>query len=215
MARNTALTIDSRDLEKFGERLGDLTAEELGKARVDTINEVADRTYDLARDRMISGINLTDAYLRRKMSVTHATPGKPQAVITASGARDALTVLGRYDAKPQIVPNKAPGKRKGNRALGIAPGSRQLGVTVEVKRGASKEFERGFLLPLKRGVEAGGNGFGVFARTRAGRLVHRYGPSVYQLFAHQIAKITDEVQDDMETTLFEQVDLQLKKAFDQ
>lgn len=214
MARDYALKLDTTQLDKLGARLAQATGEDIGKASVTALNEVVDRTYDLARDRMIAGINLDDQYLRRRMTVQHATPGKPVASITASGARNATTVLGRYDAKPVIVANNRGRTGKGNKAIGIPPGQKQAGVTVEVTRGQTSDgfVPRGFLLPLNRGNEAGGNGLGVFARTRDGKLRHRYGPSVYQLFAYQVERIVNDVTDDLEDTLAEQVDLALQKA---
>ena len=216
MARDYALKIDAAQVVKLGERLAQASGEEIGRASVTALNEVVDRTYELARDKMIAGINLTDDYLRRRMTLQHATPGKPVASITASGARNATTVLGRYDAKPVIVANNKGRSGKGNKALGIPPGQKQAGVTVEVTRGNVSDgfVPRGFLLPLNRGTEAGGNGMGVFARTKDGKLRHRYGPSVYQLFAYQVERIVNDVTDDLEDTLAEQVDLALQKAIE-
>ena len=216
MARDYALKIDAAQVVKLGERLAQVSGEEIGRASVTALNEVVDRTYELARDKMIAGINLTDDYLRRRMTLQHATPGKPVASITASGARNATTVLGRYDAKPVIVVNNKGRPGKGNKALGIPPGQKQAGVTVEVTRGNVSDgfVPRGFLLPLNRGTEAGGNGMGVFARTKDGKLRHRYGPSVYQLFAYQVERIVNDVTDDLEDTLAEQVDLALQKAIE-
>lgn len=216
MARDYALKIDASQVVKLGERLAQANGEEIGRASVTALNEVVDRTYELARDKMIAGINLTDDYLRRRMTLQHATPGKPVASITASGARNATTVLGRYDAKPVIVVNNKGRPGKGNKALGIPPGQKQAGVTVEVTRGNVSDgfVPRGFLLPLNRGTEAGGNGMGVFARTKDGKLRHRYGPSVYQLFAYQVERIVNDVTDDLEDTLAEQVDLALQKAIE-
>lgn len=216
MARDYALKIDAAQVVKLGERLAQVSGEEIGRASVTALNEVVDRTYELARDKMIAGINLSDDYLRRRMTLQHATPGKPVASITASGARNATTVLGRYDAKPVIVANNKGRPGKGNKALGIPPGQKQAGVTVEVTRGNVSDgfVPRGFLLPLNRGTEAGGNGMGVFARTKDGKLRHRYGPSVYQLFAYQVERIVNDVADDLEDTLAEQVDLALQKAIE-
>lgn len=216
MARDYALKIDAAQVVKLGERLAQVSGEEIGRASVTALNEVVDRTYELARDKMIAGINLTDDYLRRRMTLQHATPGKPVASITANGARNATTVLGRYDAKPVIVANNKGRPGKGNKALGIPPGQKQAGVTVEVTRGNVSDgfVPRGFLLPLNRGTEAGGNGMGVFARTKDGKLRHRYGPSVYQLFAYQVERIVNDVTDDLEDTLAEQVDLALQKAIE-
>ena len=214
MARDYALKIDASQVVKLGERLAQASGEEIGRASVTALNEVVDRTYELARDKMIAGINLTDDYLRRRMTLQHATPGKPVASITASGARNATTVLGRYDAKPVIVANNKGRPGKGNKALGIPPGQKQAGVTVEVTRGKTSDgfVPRGFLLPLNRGTEAGGNGMGVFARSRDGKLRHRYGPSVYQLFAYQVERIVNDVTEDLEETLIGQVTEVLQKV---
>ena len=215
MARvGSFIKFDTSDVARLGQTLGDITGAGLAVATVTALNAVVDRTYDLARDRITTGINLSDEYLRRRMSVERATASKPVASITASGARNDMTVLGRFNARPNIEPNSAPGKRKGFRALGIQPGAKQQGVTVEVRRGAEASVDRGFLMPLNKGTESGGNGFGVFARTKDGRLRHRYGPSVYQLFSYQIPRITDEVTDDLEETLLAQVDEQMQRAFE-
>jgi hypothetical protein len=216
MARDYALKIDATQVQKLGERLAKATGEEIGKASVTALNEVVDRTYELARDKMIAGINLDDQYLRRRMSVSPATPAKPVASITASGARNAVTVLGRYDAKPVIVTNNKGRPGKGNKRLAIPSGQKQGGVTVEVTRGNVSDgfVPRGFLLPLNRGTEAGGNGMGVFARTKDGKLRHRYGPSVYQLFAYQVEHILNDVTDDLEDTLAKQVELAMQKAIE-
>jgi len=220
MARsNTAnVKFDVQEVERLAKDLSKLSGEEIGKASVTALNEVIDRTYELSRDKMISGINLSDDYLRRRMTVASATPAKPVASITASGARKAMSVLGRFDAKPVLVANKKKTNTGmvGPRKLPFPAGQRQAGVTVEVTRGDVSDgfVPRGFLLPLKKGTEAGGNGLGVFARTKEGKLRHRYGPSVYQLFAYQVEHILNDVTDDLEDTLTEQVALAMQKAIE-
>lgn len=214
MARNYALKIDATKVESLAARLGRVTGEEFAVATTDSLNEVVDRTYDLARDRMIAGINLDDAYLRRRMTVRHATRNRPEASITANGSSN--TPLARYNAQPVIAPATSKGVR-GNPRLGLPAGQKQAGVTVEVIRGQRNDgfVPGGFLLPLRRGAEVGGNGMGVFARTRNGELRHRYGPSVYQLFAYQAERIVEEVTDDLEDTLVERVNKAMEKALDQ
>lgn len=213
-ARTLALKIDTRELDTLRDRLGEMTGEEIGRATVTALNGVVDRAYELSRERMNAGINLSDEYLRRRMRVEHATKGKPVASITASGARDDLTVLSRFDAKPVLVPNKTKlnagmvGARRG-----IAPpGQKQAGVKVAVTRGNEDFIERGFMLPLNKGKERGGNGYGVFARSRDGTLKHRYGPSVYQLFAYQAQTVSYAAEEDLEATLIEQVTEVLQKV---
>ena len=210
-ARTLALKIDTRELDTLRDRLGEMTGEEIGRATVTALNGVVDRAYELSRERMIAGINLSDDYLRRRMRVEHATKGKPVASITASGARNDMTVLGRFDAKPRAVPTKTQ-RPAGPRRVPVQPGQKQAGVTVSVTKGNADFIERGFMLPLKRGTEAGGNGFGVFARSRDGTLKHRYGPSVYQLFAYQAQTVSYAAEEDLEETLIEQVSEVLQKV---
>ena len=211
-ARTLALKIDTRELDTLRDRLGEMTGEEIGRATVTALNGVVDRAYELSRERMIAGINLSDDYLRRRMRVEHATKGKPVASITASGARDDMTVLGRFDAKPRAVPTKTQ-RPAGPRRVPVQPGQKQSGVTVSVTKGnADFIVERGFMLPLRRGTQAGGNGYGVFARSRDGTLKHRYGPSVYQLFAYQAQTVSYAAEEDLEETLIEQVTEVLQKV---
>ena len=210
-ARTLALKIDTRELDTLRDRLGEMTGDEIGRATVTALNGVVDRAYELSRERMIAGINLSDDYLRRRMRVEHATKGKPVASITASGARNDMTVLGRFDAKPRAVPTKTQ-RPAGPRRVPVQPGQKQAGVTVSVTKGNADFIERGFMLPLKRGTEAGGNGFGVFARSRDGTLKHRYGPSVYQLFAYQAQTVSYAAEEDLEETLIEQVSEVLQKV---
>ena len=210
-ARTLALKIDTRQVEAFRDRLTEMSGEEIGHASVTALNEVVDRAYELSRERMIAGINLSDDYLRRRMRVEHATKGKPVASITASGARNDMTVLGRFDAKPRTVPTKTQ-RPAGPRRVPVQPGQKQAGVMVSVTKGNEDFIERGFMLPLRRGTQAGGNGYGVFARSRDGTLKHRYGPSVYQLFAYQAQTVSYAAEEDLEETLVEQVSEVLQKV---
>lgn len=211
MARGNALnvTFDLLGVQRLAEAVGRVGPEILPDIIVAGLNDAATEIYDLARDRMNNDINLADDYLRSKMSLDKATRGTPEATITA---RSAGTTLGRFDAKPVVVDAKGdPSNLKGNRALGIAPGKKQAGVTVRVRRsGVNDNFTpRGYILPLRAGSEAGANGWGVFARRKTGTQKHRYGPAVYQLFGFQSAQIDDEASQIIEDNLVEQFELAL------
>ena len=104
MATKTALRIDMAQVEALTGKIGKLEPTELGSNLVSAINDVADRAYDFARKRMTDSVNLTDDYVRRKMVVQAATAQRPEARITASGAREDMTVLGRYVAKMVLAP---------------------------------------------------------------------------------------------------------------
>ena len=196
------LTVNVRELEAFATRLDDIAGEELGKRVVGALNEVVDRTYDLARNRINAGINLTDDYVRRKITVERATASNPVATITAPGDKSANVPLRNYGAKVVTGPT----------ARGT--GQRRRGVEVEVGTGRNTTLLYGFMLPLRRGTEAGANGLGVFIRDKAGKIRHRYGPAVYQLFKYQIEKtpFTDEIEDDLESTLVDYAQAELQKV---
>ncbi len=208
------LKVDISRLELLEKDLGRVSGEAIGASVVVALNHVADTSYDLARGKMNATINLSDDYLRRKMTVVHATNQKPVATITASGSRENMTPLGRYNAKPIYAPAKSRRARPKTGALAIPAGMRQAGVSVEVKRGAPNTgFTTGFLLPLKRGTQDGGNGVGVFTR-RGGKLQHHYGPAVYQLFKTQIPNIEGEIGDDLEEQLMVGLQKEIEKVLE-
>lgn len=208
MTRVTPITIRVKDIEALAADLGNASPAEFARATVQALNETVDKTYQLARDRIAEGVNLSDGYLRERMKVQYATPGKPQAELTAPGDRKGMTRLATYDAQMVIVPRDTAGRNRNRGALGIPKGLKQQGVNVTVRRGAEKEVDGGFLLRLRQGSEQGDK-FGVFKR-EGKRMKHLFGPSVYQLFAWQAPRIADEVADDLEKTLIDRVAEQLK-----
>lgn len=213
MARNFALTVDVSQLNKLGTRLGAFTSVELAESNVAAVNEVVDRTYDLARDKMTAGINLTDEYLRRRMRVEHANNKRARATITAAGDRSSMTTLATYPVAVRAVTRKGPSRARVFTPLGVGAGQRQMGLTTSVTKGSSDFWEHGFLMPLKAGQDNGYHGYGVFARTKAGKIKHRYGPSVYQLFSYQAKLIVDDVQEDLESTAVRMAEEHMQKVF--
>lgn len=211
---NSLLKFDTTKLDKLGADLGRVGGEAIGAATVTALNHVVGTAYDLARGKMNATINLSDDYLRRKMVVVQATAQNPKAAITASGSRENMTPLGRYNAKPIYAPAKSKRARPTSGGLRVPAGMRQAGVQVEVSRGSPNAgFATGFLLPLKSGGEAGGNGVGVFTR-RGGKLKHHYGPAVYQLFKTQIPNIEGEVGDDLEEALMGGLQKEIEKVLE-
>mgnify|MGYP003599141857 CR=1 FL=1 len=200
--RSTAVKIDIDQVLALAGDLGRVDAQTFGTAAQAALNETIDRTYQLASDRMTAGINLSDDYLRRRMTTEHASGKTLEASITASGDRAAQTRLATYDAQMVIVPRKTT---RASRSRGVLPlnGGRQAGVTVTVSRGAPKTGASLFMLPLRAGAVLGDK-FGVFVREKR-RIKHLYGPAVYQLLAHQAPRITDEVADDLQRTLLDRV----------
>lgn len=222
----TALTVDVRQLQAFAKGLEDATTEGLGQAVVQSVNDVVDRSYDLARTRINAGINLTDDYVRRKMRVEHATPGRPVASIIAIGGAAGTTNLSHY-APQQVLRDVNwsnariqamgmtfgawPGwtRRTGSQTLGIKPDQKAAGRSVEVGRGKRKAIGPAFAIPGKKDSE--GN-YLVFRRTAAGKIESLVGPSVYQLFRYQIPLISEGIETDLASTLVEYAEAELQKA---
>jgi hypothetical protein len=197
------VTLDISRVGHLVNQLGELDSEAFGRMAMQVVNEVADDTYELARPRMLAAINLTDGYVKDRMSVKHATsPDRPSADIVASGASSSMTQLVRYGARQLVQPVKHPKRSKGDQlyARHIAPGMKSAGISVEVTRGGRKPVEHGFFMPLRNG-----NGVGLFTRHGDGKKDYkiRYGPSVYQLFSHVASGMLGEVGDALEASLVE------------
>lgn len=194
--RRSTFSIDVSAVLAASERLAKVDSLTQDSEMVQRLNELVDDVYETARGRMNAGINLTDAYLRARMNVIHATPQRGlSAEIVARGARSDQTPLGRYMSGQATV--DAP-RAKGDASRGISAGRKQAGVQVQVRRGAEKTITNGFTLPLRAGKELGGNGIGIFTRSRFGIVQHRYGPAVYQLFRVAAGELEDSVGDKLE-----------------
>lgn len=211
MATSFKINVKVGAVKELADAIGRAASDEvLGAAEIRAVNKVTDRTYNVARERMNEGINLDDAYIQRRLKVQSATD-RPRATITADGSN---VVLGRYNPKTRLRPVRNAAKARGDVRRGIPPGMASAGVTVEVTRGRPKLIETGFMMPLKRGTEAGGNGIGVFTRDSQGRIRHRYGPSVYQLFRSVTEHLvySEVVQDDLQETVLAEIDAAIRKV---
>lgn len=210
----TAIKISVDQIVQMADAVGALDAQALGAAALTALNEVVDKTYDLSRERITTGINLSDDYLRRRMEVEHATGKKLEASITATGDRSQMTRLAKYNAAMVIVPRTSTRK---SRSKGLLPlnGGKQAGVTVTVSKGQPKTLSDNYFI-LRLANHGADEKFGVFSRgkgkTQDSALKHHYGPSVYQLFRYQAGQIIDEVADDLQQTLLDRVGEQVDKV---
>lgn len=210
------LKVELSSLARMGELIARFEGEHLQELATSVVNDVADRTYELARTRMNAGITLTDAYMRDRMTVEQAQRStKPRAKITAVGD---VTGLSHYNPVQLTQPTK-PGA-KGDPARGLPAGQKVAGYTVEVTRGARKQVRpdtnRIVTLPrtgtgeLIRDTEGNPVLFKRIAgaKTRNGKdkFERLLGPAVYQLFKKQTGLIVEEVLDDLESTLAQRAD---------
>lgn len=189
-------SIDLGDLQAEAAKLAAFNGTALADELAPALNAVADEVYATARERMIAGINLTDAYVQDHMQVSYASAAKGLvAEITAPGGRDDQTPLGRYFASQLMV---ADPRAKGDASRGIPAGMKQAGVAVEVARGAARPVagNKAFVMPLLNN-----NGLGVFVRTKYGLKRHLYAPAPYQLFRVAAAELDDSAGDTLEQRL--------------
>lgn len=211
MARGAFRKVFTIDIDAVSVLANDLSGVDprtLARAASQALNETAERTYDIARERISAGVNLDDAYLRRRMRIDPATAYGLKAAIVAKGDYSDLTRLASYGAQMVIVPRTSGGKSRNTGRLGIPQGRKQAGVNVSVLRGGSKTMESAFLLKLREGSQQGEK-YGVFIRHN-GKKKHLYGPSVYQLFRWQAPRLANDTADDLEQTLIARVGDQMK-----
>lgn len=217
MSRNAfRIEFDVSSLDNLSDKLARLTPAAVGALMVDSINETADTAYALSRKAILNGINLTDDYVQKHMTVEHATASNPQASIIAHGDRENLTAVSHYGAMQLSQPVKHRDRSIGDAGRGIPSGSKTAGVSIEVVKGARKPFKssRVFIAPNILDTEK--NQF-VFKRiggkTRSGKdkLKRLMGPSVYQLFRVAGAKIEEQVYGDLERAVIDAAEIQFAK----
>lgn len=228
----SAFTISADALGQLAKDLN-LGAEVLQRAEYRAINKVANKAMTTSRRKIVSAVNLTQKYVKERMSLSPATKDRAVAVIMA---RPRHTRLATYAAK-QITAS-AP-RARGDSLRGIPAGRKQAGVSVSVKRGGGRKKLRGaFMIPLRAGTRDGGNGMGIFIRTgskrnmrsvvkqeiytgrgsrksgavESGDIRHLYGPSVYQVFRGVIPEITPGIADDLEKAVADQTEYEIRKA---
>lgn len=219
-----ALSIKAPDLESLAGDISKLSGDAIGKAVVATLNESVDNAYDFARKRVTNGVNLRDSYVRRKMSVQHATAQKPEASITAQGTGTPLSEYGRVQKERQVnwtnqkilsmgkKFGKWPGwtQRRGNAGIGIEADRKADGQSVNVT-GQRVGFQHAFSLAGKR--DGDGNLLMFSRNPGTSKLRVLYGPAVYQLFKYQLAEgqFLEETRDLLAVNLEEAIDKELQR----
>lgn len=210
----TTFTINVRQITALADSLGRVTGEALGRATLAGVNEVAQRAYVTITGGETEGINLSPVYVKSKTDLSiGSNPGDPRALLES---KERLTPLGNFGP---LTVRQGQGQlmRAGPRA-----GRRNAGVNLSVRLGQPLYEPQWFVLPLRSGRDAGGNGEGVFVRssalapsrtaTREGRFGkrHIYGPSPNTLFAHQVKVQAEKIQTDLSNTVVASVLAELK-----
>lgn len=146
------------------------------RAAYRAINATAVKVRTLAVRDITSQLNLQSTYVRSLFEIRKANAKRLEAFLVA---RHRPIRLARFAAR-QLT--RASRRARGDEMRGIPSGRAAAGVSVKVtKAGGTKRMPGAFLLPLRAGTVAGGNGMGVFIR-KGTELQHLYGPSPDQVF---------------------------------
>lgn len=215
MARLNVLSIklDTSEVDGLAASLAGADPAELGKAIVVTLNRVANETYDLSRQKMLRGINLSKSYVESRMGIKDATAASPTASITAIGTQ---TNISHYGAVRFTQPVKHPNRVKGDPLRGYSKGLKADGAVAEVARGSAQSIGKKFVIikggglikdsegnPIVfRGTGKPGRGGGKRRTPRQG-VEPVLGPAVYQLFRFTAEQIYKDVGDNLELAIVE------------
>lgn len=161
----------------------------------DAVNEVATRFDKQAKQGMNAGLNLSDDYVASRMRVERASPAGVGPVRAEVVTRGDLTILSHY---PHVQLTQAAPRAKGDPKRGIPPGRKQAGIAAEIRKGGAVAVDKWFTMTLR-----GSGKVGVFFRPAGRKPVHKYGPSPYSLFRHQIEVGQDALADDLQRTAAE------------
>lgn len=194
------VTINTKELQQLAQQLGLMPAA-IDRALATVLKTLAPKVMDRAQSKMVSRVKLSRQYVENRMKLTPATVARPVAIIKA---QERATRLATYMAKQRIVGAK---RAKGDPSRGIPKRFKQSGIYTGVKPGTSKLMSHAFLIPLRAGTVAGGNGMGIFVRTGKGKKAIRqlYGPSVNQLFSGIAKEMEEPVMQEMEDNLQREV----------
>lgn len=203
------LIVDAKGaMPALAERLGRISGSVIGLAARDAVNEVIVRFERDALHGMTADIGLTPAYVKSKTDLRLAESTlNPKAEMVTRGD---LTILGRYPL--QQLTRAASTRAKGDPSRGIAPGRKQGGVRVGIRRSAPAARDKWFTMRLRAGTASGEN-VGVFVRaTGRDKPKHIYGPAPYSLFRHQIGVRIGAVETDLADTTMRTIVDRVEKA---
>jgi hypothetical protein len=193
------------------------------EAGTQAANDVAETVITRAAQDITGRYNLPASYIREKFTLRKAKRFEDAAVV---GARKRGTRLARFEVNQLTV--AAPGA-KGDARRGIAAGRKQAGASVHVVRGnGRKKLSKAFLMPLRAGTEAGGNGMGLFIRDNGGvsselsaeetyqsgkgSIKHLYGVSPHQAYRRWIKQNNPAVSDLLAKAFASRMAQQLRKG---
>lgn len=226
------LGFDTTDLIELADDLARIADADMRGIRQASVNAVALTVNRKSVDAAVKDLNLTRDYVEGRIARDEANGGAAKAYVRSMVRGTSMQRFGGgmttlkqpvnwtnddiLAAGHKFGPWSGWTRRTGDQYAdrNIPANMKSKGVVVKVhKSGGSRGFEHGFIAPLNRGKEAGGNGFGLFARTKRpgakNGIRHVYGPSVYQTFRRYIQddepNISASLQDEFTSRLDEKL----------
>lgn len=222
MAKVTALKLDTAAIDGLGDKLAAVEPTRLGEFLVETLNDVGQRAYKLARKDITRTINIRDGYVDKRIAQEKASKGRPVYEITAEYGVTNVSHYGAMRltrtvnwtnatilAKRKKFDEKWPGwvRRKGTPSLGIAADQKQDGASVSIKKGSRKASGAWFSIPGKNDKDTGAPL--VFRQNDSGKVEAVLGPAPYQLFRNAIQVLNDDILDDLEQSVLNGVEREI------
>jgi len=211
-----AVDVEVLEVDSLRKRIEKIDGPLVDAAVIKSITEVTERTYATLLKKMSATVNLPAAYIEQRMvTIPPKGVGKNTvesaivAPVRPSASKlikvNPMTTLRQYGPQQLMTPTKYKdgpySLRTGDVLRGIPVNMKQHGVSVEVLRGQRKRIATAFLLPLRRGTEAGANGMGVVQRDKvSGKIRSLKGPMTYQIMRGVLPSITDDVGADLRKT---------------
>lgn len=230
------ISIDTSDLIDQVKVLEKIDADALTQARVDTVNIVTLMVREKAIKQTHAELNLSMDYIESRLQRDEAR-GVARARVVApwQGATlqrfgisqttqkvkftnaDILRLTGAASFDDGFVKGpktRLPGgkmsdvwsERTGDKSRNIAANQKAAGIAVDVNRKGQKTIQGSFTMPLQND-----NGLGVFVR-KNGKIKHRYGPSVYQVFRRYINTNEKEIMQTMQDEFMVRLDGVIERA---
>ena len=204
------IKVDTSSLTTLLGGMRQLDGPALDGLRDSTVNTVSALVRRQAVQETFNYLNLTREYIDSQMARAQAEKGSGRATLSAMIRG---TTMQRFGLAQRIRPvnwsndriqamgkqfGEWPGwtRRRGDQygPRNIPENMKQNGVAVQVYRGRPAiVFNYGHIGGLN-----GGNGYGLFLRSKNGNMRHEYGPSVYQTFRHFLRGREADLADQLE-----------------
>lgn len=168
------------------------------------VNQVAKDAVNRATDAIAANLNLPREYIKSHIKIIRRAKADQTEAVVSAKPRPIL--LSRYGMKPLTQQVRNPKRAKGDASRGIPKGRKGAGAGVQVKAGGASKFIPGFLVRLKSGGTAGGNGFGLAVRDKSQPLGYKvlHGPSLHSAWNFASDAIKADLGRQVQTT-FEQL----------